>query len=35
MTNTANNLFAAIASIALSTAVFAATIIPASPALFA
>jgi hypothetical protein len=35
MTLTSQNLFAAIASIALSTAVFAATIIPASPALFA
>jgi len=30
-----HNLFAAVASIALSSMVFAATIVPASPALFA
>ncbi len=35
MTLATQNLFAAVVSIALSSAVFAATIIPASPALFA
>lgn len=35
MTLATQNLFAAVAAIALSSAVFAATIIPASPTLFA
>jgi len=35
MTNTANRLFAAAFAVVLSSAVFAATIVPASPALFA